>query len=155
MSAIVDLDEEEAVLCSRCRVEYVKSSKVGFCRACKTQWQREYRARKAAGEVTPRYMDMRERITRRVEHDENGCWVWQGSTSGKGYGYLRVNGRSNYAHRVSYEAFVGPIPEGEVIDHLCRNARCCNPSHLEPVSTSVNVQRGLRGGLRGGNRRSG
>jgi aspartate carbamoyltransferase regulatory subunit len=47
-----------------------------------------------------------------------------------------------YAHRFAYEQFVGAIPEGQVIDHLCRNPGCCNPSHLEAVPHRLNIQRG-------------
>ncbi len=46
-------------------------------------------------------------------------------------------------HRVTYETFVGPIPEGLEIDHLCRNRLCCNPVHLEAVTRKENVRRGL------------
>jgi hypothetical protein len=52
-------------------------------------------------------------------------------------------------HRDVYEQLVGPIPEGLVLDHLCRNRSCCNPAHLEPVTTAENVRRGLNGVLRG------
>jgi HNH endonuclease len=47
------------------------------------------------------------------------------------------------AHRVVYETLVGPIPDGLVIDHLCRNPRCVRPDHMEPVTNQVNVLRGI------------
>lgn len=66
------------------------------------------------------------------------CWTWQGTISPGGYGrYASVNGRSRFAHRLAYE----PIPDGLPLDHLCRNTRCVNPVHLEPVTTRENVLR--------------
>ena len=74
----------------------------------------------------------------------DGCFEWQSAISGGGYGYFRLKGRSVVAHRLSYELFVGAIPEGLQIDHLCRNTRCVRPDHLEPVTPRENVQRGAR-----------
>lgn len=73
---------------------------------------------------------------------ETGCWNWTGKLHLNGYGGIRRDGRQWYAHRWVYERLVGPIPEGLQIDHLCRNHRCCNPAHLEPVVPAVNTRRG-------------
>lgn len=76
------------------------------------------------------------------------CWPWLGRKSGRGYGMFAVEcrrDRPNFdmgAHRFAYEHFVGPIPEGLVIDHLCRNPVCVNPAHLEPVTQAENILRG-------------
>lgn len=71
------------------------------------------------------------------------CWLWQGPTDRHGYGvYHRRQPGTNFAHRLMYEALVGPIPEGLVIDHLCRVPACCNPEHLEPVTQAENIRRG-------------
>lgn len=67
------------------------------------------------------------------------CWVWTGAISDNGYG--RIN--RDYIHRLSYQQFVGPIPTGLVIDHLCRNRACWNPAHLEAVVERVNILRGV------------
>src|SRR5690606_27636904 len=59
------------------------------------------------------------------------------------YGFLwRANRKYLRAHVASYELHVGPVPDGLVLDHLCRNRACINPSHMEPVPNRVNVLRG-------------
>lgn len=72
------------------------------------------------------------------------CWPWLAARSGWGYGLiLGARGAMVAAHRVVYELEVGPIPAGHEVDHLCRNRRCVNPAHLEPVLTRENVLRGV------------
>lgn len=75
---------------------------------------------------------------------ENGCWNWTGSKA-RGYATIKMSGKMKYAHRVSYEMLIGPVPDGMVMDHLCRNPPCVNPAHLEPVTFSENVLRGVAG----------
>lgn len=81
---------------------------------------------------------------RRVGMGPNGCWVWLGFTH-KGYGRVSVRGKTKRAHRVSWELTRGQIPDGLSLDHLCRNERCVNPAHLEPVTHAENVRRGRSG----------
>lgn len=74
----------------------------------------------------------------------DGCWEWLAAKNNRGYGVLYRGGKPShmtYAHRVSYEAFVGPIPAGLQIDHLCNNKACVKPSHLKPVTGRENVLR--------------
>jgi len=73
------------------------------------------------------------------------CWEWVGGLDTNGYGRVKVpdTHAASKAHRVAYELLVGPIPGGLVIDHLCRNTRCVNPDHLEPVTSGENTRRGL------------
>lgn len=74
-----------------------------------------------------------------------GCWFWMGQKTMAGYGRLYVSSPSYgvYAHRFSYEQFKGPIPNGLVLDHLCRVVHCVNPDHLEAVTDRVNIMRGV------------
>ena len=52
------------------------------------------------------------------------------------------NGTTCGAHRAVYEVFYGPIPNGLVIDHLCRVRCCVNPAHLEAITQADNLRRG-------------
>jgi hypothetical protein len=70
------------------------------------------------------------------------CWNWTASVCTSGYGQFTYKGRNRLAHRLAYELIRGDIPNGLTIDHLCRNRRCVNPSHLEAVPIGINVKRG-------------
>lgn len=77
--------------------------------------------------------------------DPDECWLWTAAVNPvSGYGLIGEGGRGQmlYAHRVSYELNVGPIPEGMTLDHLCNVRRCVNPAHLDPCTTEENSHRG-------------
>lgn len=69
----------------------------------------------------------------------NDHWIVEKYTNG--YGRLYAHGKTWLAHRISYEVFVGPIPEGMEIDHVCRVTNCIQPTHLEPVTRAENMKR--------------
>lgn len=84
-----------------------------------------------------------ERWERLVIKVDDGCWLWTGATQAGGYGrFFGEDRKAVLVHRWTYEHFVGPIPDGLTIDHLCRNTSCVNPDHLEPVTREVNAHRG-------------
>lgn len=88
-----------------------------------------------------------DRLLYRTSTSPDGCWVWRGTTNEHGYGEIGMGGDVapvRRVHRVAYEHFKGPIPEGMTIDHLCRNPSCVNPDHLEPVTHAENIRRGWR-----------
>lgn len=88
-----------------------------------------------------RIRDARERFDLYYDKEQGGCWLWNGSLTYDGYGLFRANNRATGAHRFAYEYFVGPIPAGLHIDHLCRVRNCVNPDHLEPVTPQENDRR--------------
>ncbi len=82
-------------------------------------------------------------LARQVSATESGCWEWTGPTlNGYGTAYSPAAQNRRMAHRVVYEALVGEIPDGMVLDHLCRNPLCVNPDHLELVTQIENLLRG-------------
>ena len=86
-------------------------------------------------------MTVEERFEDKVMRDGfTGCWHWIGGRRGN-YGEFWFNRKNVLPHRWSYEYFVGLIPEGLELDHLCRNTSCVNPRHLEPVTRQENVRR--------------
>lgn len=109
------------------------SYRKGWCKAHYHRW-------KLHGDLSWSSRDANlERFEKRFIVDEDsGCWIWQGVLDKDGYGNFTRNTR---AHRWSYEAFIGPIPDDLVIDHLCRNRACVNPLHLEPTTSGDNCRR--------------
>lgn len=87
-----------------------------------------------------------ERFESRIDKTD-GCWIWMLKPnvgdlgSGGGYGRFTYDNRTRYAHRIAYELWVGPIPRGYQIDHLCHNRRCVRPEHLEAVTHRENIMR--------------
>ena len=116
----------------------------GFCMHHYHQWRSEH------PEYVPEHPSAIDRIFSRLARDGD-CWIYTGGTNGSGYGHINIDGHKHYTHRVVYEHLVGSIPDGLELDHLCRHPACCNPSHLEPVTHSINGLRGKSGwGMNGG-----
>lgn len=83
-------------------------------------------------------------ILRSIRKSESGCWIWQKSCNSSGYGQLTVNKKYWTAHRYAYTAFIGKIPDGMIIRHLCHNTMCCNPRHLKVGTQAENYKDSLK-----------
>lgn len=82
---------------------------------------------------------LEEKLTK--NYTTNGeCWEYNSGKAGKGYRVIWYDGKQRYAHRLSYEFHKGPIPNGMVVDHICRNRACINPKHLRVVTQKENVR---------------
>lgn len=80
----------------------------------------------------------------KVAVQPNGCWLFTGSLTEKGYGRIKVDGSMRRTHVVMFEDKYGPIPEGKELDHFhCHTRACCHPDHAEPVTHSENIRRAV------------
>lgn len=92
----------------------------------------------------PKPKPVLDRILASVEMEPNsGCWLWLKRVNRSGYGLICVSDEMRPTHRMAYEATFGAVPAGLVLDHRCRVRSCCNPRHLEPVTSRENSLRGV------------
>ncbi|MEH0542985.1 HNH endonuclease signature motif containing protein [Streptomyces sp. B21-105] len=90
-----------------------------------------------------------EKVMSRIDQQPGGCWLYTGALMADGYARVK-DASTDHAllvHRVTYEALVGRVPVGLVLDHLCRVRHCVNPQHLEPVTDAENIRRGVHARL--------
>lgn len=85
-------------------------------------------------------IDYDKRFWKYVEKSNNGCWTWLRGKTKAGYGYLTINYKNHYAHRLSWRLTYGIIPKNAVIMHRCDNPACVNPEHLRLGTQKDNLQ---------------
>ena len=82
----------------------------------------------------------KEHFETRMDKVGDGCWLWVGAVDSNGYGAVKVNGKRRSTHRVAFELYKGPLPEGTVACHTCNVKPCVNPDHLYAGSRSDNMR---------------
>lgn len=111
----------------------------GWCDTHYRRWARKGSPQAGRVSTLDRFM------THVAKAEPEDCWLWTGTKNHAGYGSFSVGrARRLGAHRWSYEHFVGAVPAGLELDHLCRVRHCVNPAHLEPVTRQENLRRGVR-----------
>lgn len=101
---------------------------------CNPHYNRIIRRGGPAESPTPQ-----QRFWSKVEKTE-GCWNWTAGKNNLGYGAFGLDGKTEKAHRVSYEWANGSIPADEWLDHICRNRACVRPDHLRIVTPMQNAE---------------
>lgn len=124
--------------CSRCgRIRYLKRPSLAAtkCRQCAQEIA-------TAAALSTNTSSTDEKFAKYVDKT-TGCWLWIGYRYSNGYGAITHERKQILVHRWAYERFVGPVPDGLTIDHLCAVRHCVNPDHLEPVTGAENTRRGV------------
>jgi len=129
------------------------STPYGFCRCgCGEQTRLAPHDRADRGSIAGEPMPFLYRHSRRatfffwdhVDKQADGCWIWTGRVSERGYGYIGEGKRRRRVHRWLWERERGPIPDGMELDHVCQNKLCINLDHLEVVTHAENMHRTRR-----------
>ena len=140
------------------RLQYLKCQvedcfNIHACKGlCNAHYQRKHKGltlgkvAQSQGEYLKKYNNANDIISKNIDCENlDGCWDWNGCIQKSGHGTVRttIYGKSQryYAHRISYENFIGSLDDELVIDHLCENKKCVNPFHLEQVTSGENVKR--------------
>ena len=91
-------------------------------------------------------MNVQEYLKSKIIIDKNSCWLWKGyvkkinAKRQSGYALAWHNGKNRMAHRLSYTAFKGRIPDGLCVCHHCDVKHCINPDHLFLGTQKDNIQ---------------
>jgi hypothetical protein len=125
----------------KCDVDFCE--KVAEVRGwCRSHWEQQHRGKPFT--VPRKLHDPRSEDAFWERVDKSGeCWLWTAGRTSMGYGKVHMpNRKTGLAHRRAYQLVNGPIPDGLVLDHLCRTPLCVRPDHLEPVTMRENTVRG-------------
>lgn len=120
---------------------HVRPDGKSICRACQKRRVQEFKDRHGLPnrDRCGRPSNTVDVVLSRLISDGRGCLVWPRGCSSSGYGMVLMDKKLRPVHRVIYEAIIGPVPEGLVLHHECRNRRCANPAHLEVCGVMENT----------------
>jgi len=91
-----------------------------------------------AGE-TKKFTSAKQKMRHHTRKDGSGCHLWTSVINDNGYGIIFWEGQRLRAHRLAYELWVAPIPDGSVVHHTCSKKSCVNPKHLQAITPQENV----------------
>lgn len=143
------MKQQSNAICKNCQEWKVVRSR-GLCNNCYRAFLKEA---KRSGTFVPLIARSRqspfEKVMSRTDKQVDGCWLYTGALAADGYARVKDTStdRALLVHRVVYDELVGTVPDGLVLDHLCRVRNCVNPQHLEPVTDAENIRRGVRARL--------
>jgi len=85
-----------------------------------------------------------DRMMDKIQKDlDTDCWLWQGTKTRNGYGFIYYKKSNRVVHRVMAElkGIIEDIDQKVEVHHTCPNYNCINPAHLKLGSASNRIRK--------------